>query len=81
MVKASRPLLLQVRAAVLNGDLPERLTHTAETGPSIEDRVDVRTDTAVVQGGLANTPTNLTVPNPLTLCKQILKYRSVKRLL
>ena len=54
MVKARRHLLLQVRAAVLNGDLRgvPRL-QTAETGPSIEDRVDVRADAASAQGGVA----------------------------
>jgi hypothetical protein len=52
-LKRGAHLLLQVRAAVLNGNLRERLTYKpAETTPSIEDRVDVRTDTTPAQGGL-----------------------------
>jgi hypothetical protein len=49
--KRGAHLLLQVRAAVLNGDLRERLA-TAEASPSIADRVDVRTYTTPAQSGV-----------------------------
>jgi hypothetical protein len=49
----SAHLPLQVRAAVLNGDLRERFAYKPlKTSVSIEDRVDVRTGTAVSQGGV-----------------------------
>jgi hypothetical protein len=50
MVKAGAHLLLQVRAAVLNGDLRERFAYKPpETRPSIEVCVDGPTDTAAAQ--------------------------------
>lgn len=46
--KRGAPLLVQVRAAVFNGDLRERLAYKPPN-PSIEDRVDIRTDAAAAQ--------------------------------
>jgi hypothetical protein len=64
-------LLLQVQAAVLNGDLRERPhVQAAETSPSIADRVAVRADTAAAQDGLT-IPANLSVPSHFKMVPDI----------